>query len=116
MAIDLHGIFAHEVGMIVQPFFDFILMMIVLILLFALAARKRRGLWLQPLPESSYPAVVYVGPDGQPVQGVPTLQQQQQYQYQQAPVQQQQQQQPGAMPAYLQFAEQQKQGKQQAGV
>jgi hypothetical protein len=114
MAIDLHGIFAHEVGMIVQPFFDFIVMMIVLILLFALAARKRRGLWLQPLPESSYPAVVYVGPDGQPVQGVPTPQQQQQYQYQQAPVQQQQQ--PGAMPAYLQFAEQQKQGKQQAGV
>jgi hypothetical protein len=115
-----------EVDWVVRPFFDCIFMMVVLILLFALATRKRRGLWSQPPPASGYPAVVYVGPDGQPMQGVPVAVQPQQYQqypqqqqqqYQQYPQQQvPMQQQPGGMPAYLQFAEQQKQQQQQVGV
>ncbi|KAH6617128.1 hypothetical protein F5144DRAFT_596192 [Chaetomium tenue] len=106
MAIFAQGYVDLAVVYIVEPFFHFTLMFVVLVMLFALAIRKATGLWSKPQPDWAYPTVTYVHtmpyPPGQvPVGMVPG---QPQYMQQQQPMQ--------GMPAYLQVAQQQ-QGQQQ---
>jgi hypothetical protein len=77
---------------IVEPFFDYVLMFVILVLLFSLAVKKRNGLWSQPQQGWNYPTVMYVpaqvapvpAPGQQPAQGLPAyLQVAQQQQVQQ---------------------------------
>ncbi|KAK4039064.1 hypothetical protein C8A01DRAFT_36964 [Parachaetomium inaequale] len=91
------------VSWIVGPFFDFVLMFILLVILFSLAVKKRKGLWSQPQQQGwAYPTVVYVPAAGVYPQG----------QVQPGGVMPGQQQQQG-LPAYLQVAQQQQQQQQQ---
>jgi ABC-type multidrug transport system fused ATPase/permease subunit len=106
MAIFAEGYVDLAVTFIVEPFFNFTLMFVVLVMLFALAIRKATGLWSKPQPDWAYPTVTFVHtmpyPPGQvPVGMVPG---QPQYMPQQQPMQ--------GVPAYLQVAQQQ-QGQQQ---
>jgi hypothetical protein len=93
---------------IIYPFFDSVFMFIALVLLFALAIRKHRGLWSKPQPEWSYPApgIVYVPammavPVGAPPPGAPGGVVMQPQQLPQQPAQN--------LPAYLQVAQQKQQ-------
>lgn len=91
------------VDLIVEPFFNFTIMFVILVMLFALAIRKANGLWSRPHPEWAYPGMAVVHtvhyPPGQvPVGMVPG---QPQYMQQQQPAQ--------GLPAYLQVAQQQQQ-------
>lgn len=103
---------------IVEPFFNFTLMFVILTMLFALAIRKAKGLWSKPRPEWAYPGVTFVQtthyPPGQvPVGMMPGQPQYMQPQYmQQQPMQQQPMQ---GVPAYLQVAQQQQQAQGQQG-
>jgi hypothetical protein len=85
---------------IVEPFFDYVFMFVILVLLFSLAVRKRNGLWSQPQQGWNYPTVMYV-----PAQVAPMPAPGQQPMA--APMQQQQQQPTQGLPAYLQVAQQQ---------
>ncbi|KAL2155844.1 hypothetical protein VTH82DRAFT_586 [Thermothelomyces myriococcoides] len=73
---------------IVEPFFDYTLMFVILIMLFSLGLRKRNGLWSQPPPEWSYSlqqvmfGQSYPAPQGYYHQPQPPQQQQQQHQQQ----------------------------------
>ncbi|KAL2172671.1 hypothetical protein VTG60DRAFT_4117 [Thermothelomyces hinnuleus] len=98
------------INLIVGPVFTFIPMFVILVMLFSLGIRKRKGLWSQPPPEWNYPPMVVI-PTAYPVMPVQPLQQPQQPQ-QFMPQQYQQQQPVQGLPAYLQVA-QQKQAMQQ---
>jgi hypothetical protein len=90
------------VSMIVEPFFSFTIMFVVLVMLFSLAIRKAKGLWLNPHPEWAYPTVTYVHTTHYPQGPVPVGMMPGQPQYmQQQPMQ--------GVPAYLQVAQQQQQ-------
>ncbi|KAK4248054.1 hypothetical protein C7999DRAFT_40687 [Corynascus novoguineensis] len=86
---------------IVAPFFDFVFTSVILVMLYALGIRKHKGLWSQPKPEWSYPAVMFYPTAYPPGQQLP---QPQFMQPQQQPMQQQPTQ---NLPAYLQYAQQQ---------
>jgi len=105
------------VGWIVSPFFDFVPMFVILVILFSLAIRKHKGLWSQEQPDWVYPAVMYVPavyPPGQ-MQGGMVPVQQQPYMQQQQPQQQQPMQPTQGLPAYLQVAQQKQMQQQHQG-
>jgi hypothetical protein len=84
---------------IVEPFFDYVLMFVVLVLLFSLAVKKRNGLWSQPQQGWNYPTVMYVPAQVAPMPAAPG-----QHPAGAVPMQQQATQ---GLPAYLQVAQQQ---------
>ncbi|KAL2259524.1 hypothetical protein VTK26DRAFT_6781 [Humicola hyalothermophila] len=104
------------VSLIIEPFFNYTCMFVILVLLFTLGIRKAKGLWSVPQPGWPLGSVVYYAPGTVPV--VPAQQ------YQQYPPEQAQAPAPGAhgappmqptpgLPAYLAFAQQQQMEKQQ---
>jgi hypothetical protein len=96
------------VDWIVESFFNFTLMFVLLVILFALAIRTHKGLWSQPQPEWGHQTVVYGPPMPYPPGQVPVGMVPAQPQYvQQQPMQ--------GMPAYLQVAQQQQQQQGQQG-
>ncbi|KAH6842711.1 hypothetical protein B0I37DRAFT_202135 [Chaetomium sp. MPI-CAGE-AT-0009] len=88
------------VDWIVDTFFNFTPMFVLLVILFALAIRTNKGLWSQPQPGWGYPTVTYGPPMPYPPGQVPVGVVPVQPQYmQQQPAQ--------GIPAYLQVAQQQ---------
>lgn len=116
MAINVHVYVASHIDVpqvvlsVVEPLFDYVLMFVLLVILFSLAIRKRKGLWSQPQMGWNYPSVAYMPT----AQGAP-MQVPMPMPYQGAgvvPPTQQMQPTPG-LPAYLQVAQQQEWQKQQ---
>ncbi len=89
---------------IVEPFFDYVFMFIILVLLFTLGVRKSKGLWSQPQGQHgwNYPSVAYM-PTAQAGGGLPPP-----MPYHGAEAKPPQQ----GLPAYLQVAQQQQQAQQ----
>jgi hypothetical protein len=88
------------VDWVVDAFFNFTPMFVLLVILFALAIRTNKGLWSQPQPGWGYPTVTYGPPMPYPPGQVPVGVVPVQPQYmQQQPAQ--------GVPAYLQVAQQQ---------